>query len=399
MRVLITGGEGKSTLAAVRSLAARGVEVHVVAGSRLAVSCWSRYPKRRHLLAPAKTDPQEFVEGLRRLQAKWQFDVMMPVGPDEVLAVLEAGLGSFGSARMALPGKDVFEVGLDKSKTLKAARAARVAIPVTYFPDEEAISEIRDRATYPVLIKPNISAGARGICVVKDKVGLLDSYEETVKRWGPSHLQEWVPPGGGQFKSDILVGDDGSVLGLFVCEKLRFFPVEGGSSTLVVSRRRPDIEEATVRMAKEMKWFGFADFDFIVDPRDGGAKLMECNPRFAESLSIDIFAGVEFPWMLAQLALGRAVEVVREYRLGLYARFLVGDLMWFLQSQERWRGEPSFFRFLGRDIQYYVERMNDPGPTACEVIEALWTLLSAARVAYRFDRGFLRRTGGSERAA
>ena len=390
-KVLVTNGEAKSALTVVWSLANRGIEVHVGAETFIAVACWSRFVKHRHQLPSSLKHPQEFVNELVTLQRKWKFDVVIPVAEDDIAALLSCDIGALGEFNMVLPFRQSFETAKDKSRMMKVAIGAGVPCPETYFPDEEAIESIRDRAQYPLLIKPNISAGARGITRVDRKEVLCALYTEIVAKWGASHLQELIPEGGGQFKADIVVGRQDKTLALFVCKKLRFYPVEGGSSTLITSLRHAQIERDVPKLTKALEWYGFADFDFIVDPRDGIAKLMECNPRFPESLAINVFAGMDFPWLLYQLALTGKAEPMQSYTDGLYARFFVGDIMWFLFSKERWKAQPNFFRFFGNDLQYYVERVNDPGPAICSFVEALLTILSPKQIAYRFDRGFSRK--------
>lgn len=392
-KVLLTDGKAKSCLAAVRSLASRGLCVHVASDTRLSLAFWSRMPSRRHLLPSSRTCPAEFASAIASLHSHERFDAVIPVSDYDIDALLsrvdslrESGLP------VALPEREPFEAARDKSRMIKSAMRAGVPCPGTWFPEDESIDSIRAKARFPLLVKPNISDGARGITMVSDPSELEATYRSVVARWGPSHLQEWIPEGGGQLKADMIVGRDGELLAAFVCRKLRYYPVNGGSSTLIVSEHDDSIIASLRRLAREMKWFGFADFDLIVDPRDGVAKLMECNPRFPESLAVDIFAGADFPWCLYQLASTGRADPIPGYTSGRFARFLVGDLMWFLGSPDRWRATPSFFRFFGRDLTYYVEKVSDPGPIACYLIEAVITLLSPRRLAYRFGRGFASNT-------
>lgn len=387
-KVLLTDGGAKSTLTSVRALARRGLRVHVAADTRLAISLWSRHASRRHRVPSPRTDPRGFAEALGRLQQVERFDAVIPVSDYEIAALLTyPELWQPSGMKVALPNRDAFDRARDKSRMMQCAMRAGVPCPETWFPDEEPIEQIRDRAKYPLLIKPNISDGARGITLVERSETLIETYRQIVAKWGPSHLQEWIPEGGDQLKSDVVVGKDGELLGLFVCLKIRYFPVKGGSSTLIVSQRHPQIEADVPKLVRDLGWYGFADFDFIVDPRDGVAKLMECNPRFPESLAVNVFAGADFPWALYQLASTGKADAILSYKEGRYARFLVGDVMWFLKSQERWRAKPSWFWFLGRNLTYYVERLTDPGPTICYLIEALRTIVSPRRMAYRFGRG------------
>ena len=393
-KVLVTNGEAKSALTVARSLASRGIEVHAGAETRIAITLWSRFVSRRHMLPSSLKEPGEFVDELVRLQKRWKYDVIIPVADDDIEALLKCDQALIGNLKMALPSRKAFETARDKSQMMKAAMAAGVPCPETYFPEEESIESIRERAKYPLLIKPNISAGARGITMVARKEDLKSAYDVIVAKWGPAHLQELIPDGGGQFKSDIAVGRQGETLALFVCKKIRYYPVGGGSSTLITSLRHAQIERDVPKLTQALGWFGFADFDFIVDPRDGLAKLMECNPRFPESLVINVFSGADFPWLVYQLAQSSKATPITDYVEGRIARFLVGDIMWFLNSKDRWRAQPNFFRFLGRDLKYYVEQANDPGPSLCSLIEALRTLLSIRQIKYRFGRGFHKQTAG-----
>lgn len=58
-----------------------------------------------------------------------------------------------------------------------------------------------------------------------------------------------------------------------------------------------------------MAWHGVAMVEFKVTA-DGTAYLMEINGRFWGSLQLAIDAGVDFRWLLYQLAAGRPVDPV-----------------------------------------------------------------------------------------
>ena len=64
---------------------------------------------------------------------------------------------------------------------------------------------------------------------------------------------------------------------------------------------------------------------------------MEVNGRFWNSLALAIYAGVDFPLMLAQLAECGEVNASSRYRTGVRCRWLLGD---FRHLVEVWRGAP-----------------------------------------------------------
>ena len=103
-KVLLTDAAAKSTLAAVRALARRGLEVHVAADTRLALAKWSRLAKRRHWVPNPQSQPRQFAASLAELQRRENFDAVIPVSDYDIAALLahqdawrDAGM------KMALP--------------------------------------------------------------------------------------------------------------------------------------------------------------------------------------------------------------------------------------------------------------------------------------------------------
>jgi len=63
-----------------------------------------------------------------------------------------------------------------------------------------------------------------------------------------------------------------------------------------------------------------------LDQKTGKSFLIEVNGRFWGSLQLAIDAGVDFPYLLSQLAVDGQVETQKPYRLGVKSRWLLGDL-------------------------------------------------------------------------
>lgn len=72
-------------------------------------------------------------------------------------------------------------------------------------------------------------------------------------------------------------------------------------------------------------WHGVAMVEFKVTP-NGTPYLMEINGRFWGSLQLAIDAGVDFPWLLYQMATSQPVDPVDGYNIGVRSRWLLGDL-------------------------------------------------------------------------
>ena len=109
---------------------------------------------------------------------------------------------------------------------------------------------------------------------------------------------------------------------------------------------------------------------------DGTPYLMEVNTRFWGSLQLAIDAGVDFPYLLYQLACGKQPAPVASYKTGNRLRWLLGDMdNLYLTLKDRGNYStghklgailhfmtPSLFR-----TRHEVNRLHDMGPFWCEL--------------------------------
>ena len=63
------------------------------------------------------------------------------------------------------------------------------------------------------------------------------------------------------------------------------------------------------RFLRLIDFYGIAEVEFMMDPRDGKYKLIEVNPRVWGWHTLAIYAGVNFPYLLYQDMTGQPLEV------------------------------------------------------------------------------------------
>jgi predicted ATP-grasp superfamily ATP-dependent carboligase len=362
-KVLVLEAHAKATVPIVESCKRMGL--YVIAGSFKKYGCglYSRSVDQKIMYPSPISEPDLCRDFLIEFLKNNQISVMFPAGGD-MTHLIAANQELFRKyTKFLLPDIEVFEKGYGKIPTLKAAERAKCPIPKTWFPKEQAIEEIASVVNYPVLIKPDIGTGARGIRFCENAETLISEFSKIESQYGASFVQEFVPQTGIQYKVDAVMDDKQTLYAGVVYSKLRYYPVDGGSSVLNKTEYRPDILEQAVAVMKELKWVGLCDFDFITDPRDGVVKLMEINPRFPESYRTVEAGGVDMTKLIYQLALGQKPEPQLQYKENQYNRFLFGDIMWFLKTKEnRFKVKPSFFKFFGKDMYYQLIRKNDLCP-------------------------------------
>ena len=387
-RCLILDAEMQCSLPVIESLRKRGF--HVTAGSykRINMGFFSKYSNERVMYPAPKTSPDGFFNTILELAKHHHYDFVLPTDDisSEVLLARKDALEQY--THLPIVAYETFMKARDKSQTLKIAMQNNIPCPETFFPDEEKIGDIARRAPYPLLVKPNLSSGARGITLVTKKEELDRTYRIIKTEYGECHIQEYIPKGGLQYKADLFLDASQELKAGIVYSKLRYFPIHGGSSIINRTVLRPEIIENAHKLLKAMKWRGFADFDFITDPRDGMAKLMEINPRIPACFRITVAAGIDFPYMIAKLALGEDIPKVDGYQTDVYLRYFPLDVLWFLKSPERFRAKPSFFRFFGKNLHDQIISLRDPGPILGFCLENLISLFDRNDRKVRYSRGW-----------
>jgi predicted ATP-grasp superfamily ATP-dependent carboligase len=384
-KILIIGAEENPSLPIIESLSSKGLEVHVASHKKVCVGFFSKHVHNRFVYPSPYTDEQGFIDALCDFVRQKGFDVSFVTG-DRPTDLLVKHRDLF-TKHTRLPIVDIqrYVNCRDKTKTMKLAARAGVPTPKTYYPDEEPIEKIAQTLTYPVVLKPNTSDGARGISYPKNSEELKTFYQKTVADFGPCHIQEFIPHAGMQYKAELLLDRNSEVKAWCVYNKLRYYPPTGGSSTLNSTVSRRDILESAAKILKELNWYGMGDCDFIEDPRDGKAKLMEINPRFTRSIKICVLAGVDFPYLLYKTALDESVPSVLDYRNGVYLRYLPADIAWFLKSKDRFNARPSFFWFIGKNLSDEIISLNNPGPAIAYCFAKLCARFDSKQQHYNFN--------------
>ncbi len=362
--ILCTDVHRKAGAIVIETLSRNGL--YVIAGSSIAVNSgfFSRFCNERVIHPSTENDRERFQDWLIKYLRRRNIDMVIPISLS-TFAISEIQDEVREYTNYLGPSHDIYMIGHRKITTLKAAIEAGVPIPKTWFPQDEGnsidkvINEIDD---YPVLLKPSISYAAKGITWCYNAEELAGYYEKTTKEWGECFVQDFVPPGKFQYKCDWLIDKDQKKIAGFVFGKARWYPPEGGSSTLNFAADRPDIMQHTYTLLKHIKWIGFCDMDWIDDPRDNKPKLMEINARFPDTIEMGISAGIDYPILMYKLAHNEKVEPVTDYNKSCFLRFLPADILWYLSvnKQKRRNTWPKWSKFFDKNTRYQLISFRDP---------------------------------------
>ena len=363
-RVFVTDAGCRNTVAVIRSLGKKYIEVTGSEESRFALSLFSKYCKRSLIYPSPNKNPEEWLEFLMNELKRIQYDMVLPVD-DRTTSLISKNKKVLSQyTRIPVPDFQVFFKAWNKGETLKLANENDIPHPKTFFIDNiKMIDKLSQKISFPVVIKPKESSGSRGLAYVIKKEEFRSSYLRIHQQYEFPLVQEYIPHNGAAYGVSILMNKFSEVKALFVHKRLREFPISGGPSTFRESVLKPELVRLSTKLLQAMNWCGIAMVEFKEDPRDGVPKLMEVNPRFWGSLELARLAGVDFPYLLYQLEMGEDIKPVTEYRLGIKCRWLPGDILHFLANPNKLKIASNFFNFFSNNTGYDILSWDDPGPT------------------------------------
>lgn len=330
-RVLILDALQRSALAVTRSLGTKSIVVFTADESSTALAGMSRFSIQYFIYPSPRLNPEQFIETLSDIVKHQGIDILMPM-TELTTQLLLLHQDAFPNVKIPFPDISIVDSLADKYQLMQMAESLDVPIPQTwYVSDPKNLPCKLVDLPYPLVLKPGKSwifhqgqwrrAAVRIVKDAETAKAVLNS------NWAfkayPFMLQQCVE---GEGAGIFAIYDQGKPLAFFAHRRLREKPPSGGVSVLSESAPiDPVLAAPAQKLLDHVGWHGVAMVEYKVAP-DGTPYLMEINTRFWGSLQLAVDAGVDFPYMLYQLACGEKPEIVMGYKTGIKLRWLLGDL-------------------------------------------------------------------------
>jgi carbamoyl-phosphate synthase large subunit len=287
-RVLITGVGGPSGICLLRALTERPVVLFGGDIDRYAAGLYL-LPSERRAILPRGEDPG-FADTLLELCTAQRIQIVIPTVDSELIPLSER-CERFEQAgvRLILAPLQTLRVCLDKWR-LHRHCTGHVLTPETVLADESLNPA---SVSLPVIVKPRVGSGSRGIQRV-DRVDELDR----VPRDGSLLVQELLP--GPEYSLDVLATSTGRVIAVVPRERLK---VDSGIAVTARTRHDPRLEAFGREVAELIGLTGVANVQVKEDTR-GEPALLEVNPRFPGTMALTIASGPDMAWLALADALG-----------------------------------------------------------------------------------------------
>ncbi|KPJ58680.1 MAG: hypothetical protein AMS15_07865 [Planctomycetes bacterium DG_23] len=383
-----------SGLGVVRSLGVKGVPILALDPDPWAFGLYSKYARRSICPDPLRSE-EAFVDFLidigKRLPVR---GILFPTADPYVVAIAKARdrLERYFWIPFS-PWKIIREI-VDKELQYKKAAKADIPIPETFFPKSKLeAEEIGKTIKYPVILKPAYShpfVANYGIKAVKvnSRQELTREYEKYTSAGHKMLVQEIVGREGDELYEFFSYTDRaGEPVASFVQRKLEQFPADFGTGTVFESADEPEIVELGLKLLKAFGYYGISFSEFKRDPAapygrpvgaDGEFKLMELNPRTTHCNDLATACGVNFPHIVYEHLLGKAMEKTDAYPCGRRTGLASLGVRW-IHLEERLSKQRKILIRVGRRgasgnkrIIFAVFTSSDPVPELVYIFHAVY---------------------------
>jgi predicted ATP-grasp superfamily ATP-dependent carboligase len=345
MNVIVLDGNENQAVAATRSLARAGHEVHVGAETGWSKAGWSRACRSTFIYPSPQHDVPRFVDGIVDALRSREPSIVLPMTERSMLPLSYARdrLQACGGS-LVLPDHDRVLAACDKSVTSRLARELGIAVPDTRVVGDDAVEarRIASDLAYPVVMKPAMShePGERRVrstgapVYAATSAEFLEGWRAMTARARTMLVQSFIPGGGVGYFALVRHGE---VLTEFAHRRIRDVrPTGSGSAVRESAAMSTRLAEPSRALLRALGWHGVAMVEYRERP-DGELVFLEVNGRFWNSLPLAIAAGVDFPRLLVELAVTDTVPSQPAYRTGVRCRWWLGDTRHLLQV---WQGPP-----------------------------------------------------------
>jgi predicted ATP-grasp superfamily ATP-dependent carboligase len=351
----------RSSLAVIRSLGKK--DLNVIAGekTRFATGFYSKYCKRRIVYPSPSLSSEKFIKKILDILKKNNFNVLFPVANESIYPIVKNKDELSKYTKIPLPSITIFMKAYDKKQTLRIAKEINIPCPKTYFVNNiKQIIDLKKKLEYPLIIKPSISYGSRGVKLCNSYKELIYKYKNLSLFYNDLMIQEYIPSNE-EIGVYTIFDFNSKPCAVTVQKRLRSYPVSGGPSTLRKTIKNDDVIELAFKLLKKLHWTGVAMVEFRIDSKDKKPKLMEVNPRFWGSLQLSIISGVDFPYLLYKLMMEGKLEKNLFYKKDVICRWMLpGDLFWYFSAPCKLKNLDNFIKF---KTNYDIISFNDFGPT------------------------------------
>lgn len=365
--VAVSYGWNRVSYNMVRALALNGLKVAVGDRSCIAMAKASRYCATTFQYSSFYKQPQSFIKDLESAFCRLNPKVYLPA--HEETFVVARYIDRLQKTGIKIPVADFDVLRVLHRKDLLDMEARKLGIPTPKTFRLRQLGELKNiwaeaGKNGRVVIKMLNTNSSKGVFYASSFEQLKNICEGLIgdgklSNEGYPIIQEYVE-GAGYGVSMLF--NHGVLKAKFTHKRIREKLTTGGTSTVRISTKNVELESYAEKLLSSKGWHGVAMVEFKYNEATKCGWLIEVNPRFWGSLSLAIYAGVNFPLLLYKMALNDDVDPVMDYKIGVVSRWILGDVLAALDCIRSKKKIFNVIEFSGKVINFDDFYIDDPLP-------------------------------------
>ena len=360
IRVLVTDGSGKQTLAMVRGLKELGCHVTALCANKHVTLYLSNKPDKKILDDRIMARDQHAIEILLDMVKTGDYDVLMPIGEmgTNFITAHEKELGKY--VKLACAPRETYIKAYNKQITFDAAIENGIPCPYTRH-SKQSIEDYLEKCRFPIIIKPRSGLGSIGFHKFETKQEFIDRLNNDASFNPDDYVVQEFVRFDKRIGTNLFLDRKGNICTAYAVDVHRWFPIDAGSGVLIETVDAHEVLQYAGKLLQVLGWQGFANVAFMVDRETGEPRLLEINGRIPASIKMAYMCGCNISRQFLEMIYGEDVTQYPENdKFGMYIRHFDTDLAWFFKSPDRFRAKPSWFSW--KNTQEVLYSKDDPKP-------------------------------------
>jgi predicted ATP-grasp superfamily ATP-dependent carboligase len=322
----------------IRSLRAFSPTIYIADTFRTPIF-HSKYVAKSYIISPiTEVDNESFVQKMIGLAEDMGYEEEKPIvftGKDDYLLFFSKNFPRLSPYFELSFETDygILEAALNKKSLIRYAVDASVDVPRS-FSDDDALSDILEQASWPLVVKPAIKnrpdkdvvAGAFRLKLCHNERELGDAIAQLTAIGQPYVIQEYIPGGDNELYTVGTYSWKGKLKAWSVGKKIRQFPPSTGECSFGMAMCDPSPVDSARRLLEALGLTGISQIEF--KKHDGRYYLLEVNPRVWSWHQIHAEVGVNLDKIAIDHVQGSASErLIQPTNDTRYWMFLTMDIL------------------------------------------------------------------------
>jgi carbamoyl-phosphate synthase large subunit len=276
--ILITGAGGPAIPTIIESLRKKIPNIRIIAGDMSEYAVGFHFADLGVVLPPG--NDRDFLDCVKKIVVKEGISIIISVVDEEL-----SKLGSLDSddLKVIQPNNNFIDLCLNKIDLFNKLRDLTISVPKTILASDRKENDV----IFPVIIKPIVGRGSRGIAIANNQVELEMQLAKSEYKEKDLLIQKYIQ--GDEYTVSVVAWRDNVIHAIVP----KLVLVKQGVTKLAKTEKNLVVMEYCELLHKALQPGGPYNIQLVLDKQSGQPYLFEINPRFSTTATLIMASGMD----------------------------------------------------------------------------------------------------------